>query len=550
VHSSLGSHYYLGDRKNISFYQQEYDYFDQSKFTNAMGRFFLLRIENPSPEVYIRLAVSKTLMAKDRKAWSSEAIVRGEKDVPISFTGSGAANIYVGPIKPVKVGDAYYIALDMGEGARAFPSHRAGLKALYNQDIPLDYRWLISYGRDISVISPEEFQALERPVYLENFPKDIVNAKGLEFSGIYEDGWISPESHFVFGQSHSGDVVRMRFEITKGLVGGNALGDAKVSVNGSSPLVLPVAPGTYDWLIPIKNPNSKTDVRVSFSFKGILPTEDNRLVSAKLESIKLISISKVDLATEKAPRPPTNGIDSDGWCENQAVFDMPVNASAKGVVLTIDYPGWWNVPAASVVKVQLDDFSPQVFTLKQGRNRLIVSGPAGASMRRVHLEADPHLILHLPDGRQRFFCLLFSESYDELYTYNSTLDTHISAGMKVDYVTTGASRPPTEGVNSDGWAKRKVTITLPVTRNSDSITFDIDYPGWRDVPKENRLKITIDDEKPITYYLQQGSNRIQMSAPVGFRVRNITLEADKTFIMPDKLDQRECSYRLVSVQSN
>jgi hypothetical protein len=550
VHSSLGSHYYLGDRKNISFYQQESDYFDSTQYTNAMGRFFLLRIENPSKEVYLRLNVSKTLMAKDRKSWSSQALVKAQKDVPIPFVGSGAANLYVGPLTPVKVGDAYYLALDMGEGARAFPSHRSGLKALYNQDIPLDYRWLISYGRDISVISPEEYLNIERPTHIENFPHDIVKSKGFEFSGIYEDGWISPDSRYVLGKSQPGDVVRMRFEITKGLEGCPAIGDAKVSVNGSAPLVMPVVPGRYDWLIPIKNPGLKTDVSVSFSYKGLLPSEDDRLVSAKLESIKIISISKVDLASVSVPKPPTNGIDNDGWCESRAVFDMPVNTTAKGVVLTIDYPGWWNVPATSSLKVHLDNLPPHVFILKQGRNKIIVDAPAGVSMRRVYLESDASLSLHLPDGRQRYYCLMYSENNDELYNYNSTLDSKVSAGMKVDYATTGANRPPTEGVNSDGWANRKVLITLPITRDSNSVIIDIDYPGWRNLPKQNRILISIDGEKGVPYILQQGSNHIVLNAPVGFRVRTISLEAEKTFVMPALNDQRECSYRLISVQSN
>jgi hypothetical protein len=122
--------------------------------------------------------------------------------------------------------------------------------------------------------------------------------------------------------------------------------------------------------------------------------------------------------------------------------------------------------------------------------------------------------------------------------------------MLVDYATTGAKRPPTEGINSDGWANKVVNILLPVTRDSNTVSFDIEYPGWRNIPSQNTISISLDGEKVSSYVLQQGSNHITVKAPVGFQVRNITIEADKTFIMPDPKDRRECSYRLMSVKSN
>src|SRR5581483_3743845 len=53
VHSGLGNHYYLGDRRKISFFQQEPDLFAPGRDFNGIGRFMLLRVEHPDPEIYL-----------------------------------------------------------------------------------------------------------------------------------------------------------------------------------------------------------------------------------------------------------------------------------------------------------------------------------------------------------------------------------------------------------------------------------------------------------------------------------------------------------------
>ena len=548
VHSSLGSHYYLGDRRNISFYQQEDDYYSSDLKMNAMGRFFLLRVEHPSKQVYLRLAATKTLMAADRKMWSSSALVKGVNDVSIAFSGYGAANLFVGPVTPVKVGDAYYIAIDMGEVPRAFPSYRGGFKALYNQNIPLDYRWLISYGRDISALSPEEYEALVRPTELKNFPSDIVKAKGLEFSGIYEDGWLSPDSHYVLGESHPGDVIRMRLQVPEVIFSKTSVGEARISVNHKKPVIIPLTANDFDWLLPIQTPSKKTDLCVSFSLQGILKHPDDRVVSAKLESIKILSISKVDFTTT-GPRPPTNGIDLDGWCESKAVFDMPISEQSNGVVLRINYPGWWNAPLTSTVSISVDSELPHIYTLQQGINTITVPALPGVCARRVYLQSNQLLSLPKPDARQRVFCLMTAESNDLRYWKSAFKDLPFVLGAKVNYSNEGAIRPPTQGVKSDGWAEKEITFALPVSRDSNLISLELFYPGWAHIPQVNHLSISVDGEKSIMYDIQSGPNLIQLHEPIGFSSHTITVKADKTFIMPSP-DNRECAYRLISVQSN
>jgi hypothetical protein len=550
IHSSLGSHYYFGDRRNISFYQQERDYYDAEGMMNGIGRFLLLRVENPTPEVYLRLAATKTLMSADHKAWSTQASVKATHTLPIPLFGSGAANVFVGPIKPVKVGDGFYIALDMGEEASPFTSTRTGLKALYNYSIPLDYRWLVGYGRDISVISPVEYESISRPTSLENFPAEIVKAQGLEFSGIYEDGWTSPESKIVLGNSNSGDVIRLRLQVPKDLQFSHSVGELKISVTGSDPIVIPVGVGDFDWLMPISNPGIKTDLRLSFSNSARLAKGDDRVVSAKIESIKILTISKVDFTHTDSPKPPTIGIDPDGWCEEECFFDMPVSSSAKGVILTLDYPGWWNVPPDTDLKINLDNAAPQIFHIKQGRNTLSVVATPGASVRRVHIKASQIVTLPKPDSRARAFCLVSAESNDER-ALSERMGGHTAAlYKKIDYAKEGSLRPPSEGINSDGWSSKRVVISLPVLRDSNSVTLKMEYPGWTGLPAENAIAIRVDGGKPYYTHLKTGMNMVTLPEPIGFTSRTIVIEANKTFIMPGTGDGRECAYRLIEVSTN
>ena len=550
IHSTLGSHYYFGDRRNISFYQQEHDYYDVQKMMNGIGRFLLLRIENPTSEIYLRFAATKTLMSPEHKMWSTEATVKATETLSIPLVGSGAANVFVGPLKPVKVGNAFYIAVDMGEEASPFTSTRTGLQALYNHSIPLDYRWLVSYCRDISVISPEEYQAIERPSSVENFPADIVQAKGLQFSGIYEDGWISPEAKIILGKSNPGDVIRMRFQIPRDLKFNKSVGDVKISVTGSLPVIIPLGAGDYDWILPISKPGLETDLRISFSNSARLDKGDERSVSAKIASIKLLSVSKVDFTHPDSPRPPSLGIDPDGWCEAECLFDMPISSSAKGVILTLDYPGWWNLAPETELKINLDNDAPQVFYVKQGRNTLSVLAKPGASVTRVHIKSSQVVSLPKPDNRSRAFCLISAESNDDRALIVRMNGSPLALYKSIDYSKEGALRPPTEGVNSDGWSSKRVVISLPVSRDSNSITFELEYPGWAGLPTENAISIRVDGGKKFDAILKAGKNSFKIPQPIGFSSRTIIIEADKSFIMPGLADGRECAYRLMRVSSN
>jgi hypothetical protein len=404
IHSSRGNHYYLGDRRRISFTQLEQDDFHPSGRISGIGRFFLFQIENPTPRIYLRIAASKTYMAPEHKAWSKQAVAQGAVDVPLHFRGDGAVNRIVGPLTPVWRNGAAYVALDFAEQPAPFPIHRSGLAALYNNWLPMDYRRLVGFARDISALSPAQRDALRRPTRVGDFPGDLANATGLEFSGLYEDGWASPDAEIGLGASTAGQSVRVKGMIPElpGTLPGQTM---TASVNGGPEWVFPAVPGRFDWLLPIGRPGVHTDLTLQFSGNAVLPERDQRPVGAKIELIEIVSNSIAGKSAD-SPRFPSRGIDRDGWAETRAEAWLPASAAATQLTLTIEYPGWPGIRPESELKISADAGAAHVFALKPGTNTISVPVAAGLLVHSLRFESERSFSLPAPDGRVRAFRLV------------------------------------------------------------------------------------------------------------------------------------------------
>ncbi len=81
---------------------------------------------------------------------------------------------------------------------------------LYGGQFNLDDRRLVGFTRDISVLTNEQYLAMPRPTRIGDFPGDLSRYPGLEYSGLYEDGWVSRDAYFKLGPSHPGQVLRFK----------------------------------------------------------------------------------------------------------------------------------------------------------------------------------------------------------------------------------------------------------------------------------------------------------------------------------------------------
>jgi hypothetical protein len=405
VHSGRGNHYYLGDRQRISMYQPEADPYTERQDITGMGRFLLLRVEQADEEIHLRISASKTFMRGGRTAWSPGSRVIGENTVPLDFRGNGAANRIVGPIRPVRLDGAAYVAIDLNEIPVQFPYKRGRLESLYNTMVPTDSRKLVAYGRDISALSAAQVAGLARPSKLTRFPDDLLFARGLEYAGIYEDGWLSPASEFVLGGGGPDAWVRVRGFVPSNLPGtGVGAGTLRAELP-SGTVELPAAVGSFDWLLPVGSADRLARLGLTFTASAPLPDGDDRPVGAKLEWLEVfpsLPTYTFLFGSPTAARPASTGIDQDGWFARNATIQLPPLGVEHDVVLTLEYPGWSGASHATLRTRWPGRAEPVETTLTPG-GAITVRMRLGASAipRRLDLETSGDFPLAAPDTRRR-----------------------------------------------------------------------------------------------------------------------------------------------------
>jgi hypothetical protein len=409
VHSERGNHYYRGDRNRIAIFQQEADPYTPRQDFTGIGRFILLRVERPDAEVHVRVLATKTLMGAGRTAWSPQARLLGMEPVPLGFIGHGAVNRIVGPVRPVLVDGAAYIGLDLQELPQQFPFQRTGLAGPLNAAVPLDTRRLVAFARDLSALGPDQVAALRRPSRLARFPDDLLFATGLEYAGIYEDGWVSPASEFILAGTPAGGVARIRGSVPE--IPGRPLGRGVLRVDvGGQNYEVPAPMGAFDWLLPLPVAAASTHLRLSFSAQASLPDPDRRPVGAQLNLVEVfpaLPTHTFDFGTAGGTRLPARGIDQDGWLERGATIDLPPGGK-RVLRLHLEFPGWSGLPEGRLTTA----LQPDATVAGEGavrEHRLPaarlspVDLPVAASARvgRLELRAAVDFPLPAPDERRR-----------------------------------------------------------------------------------------------------------------------------------------------------
>ncbi len=294
VHSSRGLYYYRlgsdfkGNDKKISMFESEPDYFRENSTFAGVGRFLLFRVMNPTGPLRIRVEMTKSVLGTDRTLLPKHSHVLHQGNSSLEFVGRGSARVTSQPFEPLDVEGERYLALDFGEEAQPFAYKPKGLMRLYNSDLSPDSREIVAFVRDISVVADSEYLNVRRPSKLGRFPADLVENPGAEYSGIYEDGWMSEDAYCVLGESHQGDMLVFSGEVP-------ALGKLNRGVTLSliveegKILSRRLATGSFRVEYALMKEKSATQVRFRFDAHENLPEPDSRPISVR---IKLISIKK------------------------------------------------------------------------------------------------------------------------------------------------------------------------------------------------------------------------------------------------------------------
>jgi len=410
VHSSKGQHYYGGVKGTISFSQGEEDPYKTTSFCYGIGSYFLFQVINPAKPIWVRMSISRTLQGKGRTELPQTGMLGAQENMPLPFLGNGAANLYVGPFSPFRRGDSDLFAVDLNLPPEYFPNKRSGMMKLFGKDIILDSRKIIGLARDFSVVSDAEYHGLSRPKTLDRFPEQLVSDEGLEYSGFYEDGWVSPRAFCVLGESSSQDVINIRGHlpgISSFLASGNIL---KVRTSSQKEYVYKLNPGDFSIAVPCDAKNSETRIDLSFQKHVDLPFPDDRPAGMRLISLGIVPASEMPpTPTLLYTRPlrlsdfsrqlsgentvEQDGIYPDGWMAKQSFCTM--GSSRTGGFLQVR----GMVPAKNHLVVKINGEEKTAVALSPGDFDLKIPCTKTAPLTRIEFEFQDETKLPSPDTR-------------------------------------------------------------------------------------------------------------------------------------------------------
>jgi hypothetical protein len=229
----------------------------------------------------------------------------------------------------------------------------------------------------------------------------------LEYSGIYEDGWISPDAHFVIAGPEANDQIRIKGFIPD-LPGISQTQELTICLNNKFHYTVSTRPGEFDWAIPVPVNARFTQLDIHSESHAVLPNLDARPVAAKLTYIGLESKEtySFDYSKSDSARPIANHIGSDGWSSASSEITIPVARATKSLILKIEYPGWNGIAMHAVLKTYDQSNHLIVATLNQGLNEVVIPCANELQQMRLHFKSDQVFTLPAPDARSCSFRLL------------------------------------------------------------------------------------------------------------------------------------------------
>jgi hypothetical protein len=329
----------------VSIWQLERDPSFPGRTFAGFGRYALFEILGASREVRLVLDLTTSPTQPPNGSYLlPPASVVGATRVPLPLVGSGSGRVVSPPVRPRVIGGRPYILLDMGRKGQFPIVPRPGATGLWGSSVLLDSRLLTSYVRDISLI-PANASRHAPPAALRSLPRDL-GSPGLEYSGIFEDGWVAKDSYARI----SGEPGRLtiRGEVAP------APRDQRlqVLVDGRPVWSRDVRPGPLSIGVSVASSPRSRKVELRFAGASRLAPADPRQVAARLTYLGVASpprsVSSVP-ADLRTPGLVYSGIFADGWLGQDArlvlaggpaaTLRLRADVSVEGQQLTIRVNG-------------------------------------------------------------------------------------------------------------------------------------------------------------------------------------------------------------------
>lgn len=397
--SRLGSGYYaFVHRQRVAFYPVERDGAFKGHTFSGFGRYVLLRIVRPAAAVRLEVDLSTTLM----DTTLPKAVLIGTHRVPLSMVGSGSARVFSPTFRPQVIDGEPYVLLDLGRDGRLIRDSRPGLESLYGTSVPIDPRYLTAFVRDLSLVPDSQYRALRRPAALASFPTALADPN-LEYSGIYENGWVAKDSYAVLAGGPAADLV-IRAQVPP------ASEEQRLAVflDGHRVAARRVAPGQLDFAVAL--PASEVPRRVDLRWRVAstkLPAPVLGPVSALLQYLGVVSATHLPKVLQHFPADLANpklrysGIFSDGWLKRQASIVLAGGAAAD-LVLRVEVPS-----GGQALQLMVNGRTLATRKVTPGRLELRLPVPASRLPRRIELRWAFASRLPAPDVRSASALLQF-----------------------------------------------------------------------------------------------------------------------------------------------
>lgn len=372
----------------------------------AVGRRLVLDVLNPTPAVRLLVDYTTTHRANPERGLPPTTVA-GDRRVALGAVGVGSARLVSPPLAPQAVGPSHLLAIDFGDDPVRHANRLTGFEKLWGSELPRDRRLLTASARDVSVISEEEYAAFRPPAMVDTFPEGLLHPH-LEYSGVFESGWVGKALKFRLTQPNPGDEVVLRGEIPQ-VPGGDAnfRTELTVLVDGLPVETRTVGTGPFEVRAPGAGPGPRW-VEYRFAHDQQLPAPDGRRLSARLRSVgfeprderksrppEVLASFPADL---RHPKLEQSGVFADGWCGPavQARLHAPAGSDA---VIRGQIPGFGGPAVRTEVVMLLDGAEVARREFGPGDFELRAPAAGAAATRRLECRFSHVFALPPPDGR-------------------------------------------------------------------------------------------------------------------------------------------------------
>lgn len=282
VSGSIGVMHAMSFGAKVGLYGIERDPFYRGSVMSALGRYLLFRTIAPSDRVRVALWVSASFDGPGNDHLPP-AVAVGKRREPFGLVGYGSARVFSSVLVPRSMDDMRFIGLDMGRAPAPIPQPpRTGLMQLYGRHVILDPRLVTAWARDISLVSNRRYMRMRPPASVSRFPADLANPT-LQYSGVYEDGWISNRAYFILQPPapKTDLVVRALVPLL-----GNPSYRTRVCVrlDAGPPICSVQGPGQFSFIQAVSSA-ARHRVEIDIAKPQRLPTGDQRLLGARIEFV-------------------------------------------------------------------------------------------------------------------------------------------------------------------------------------------------------------------------------------------------------------------------